>query len=526
MGSTTIAAFNRMLPQGNAAAGVDTKKEKLDEAFANCMQQMSSQLNQMVSAGPAETNTDVVGKTEEPVKMDASEYDRYSHQHTRVATCEERQTTPDQKMAAEEVEAYGQEVKEAICDRLGVTKEELEAVMAELGLGVLDLANPANLAALTAGLIGADDVGDVLFHADFLQLMQEVGSLTAELAQKLEIPAEHLCDLLTDASGVQLPEQAVTAPEEIPIIPDTEEAADGLAREETVLTQSEQQAAEDAVPVTNERPDRAQAELAGKEGAVLENRAAEMKSEIKPMAEEPAGSDEDAGVESALVKTVVSVDNDGEQLLDQGDFAGRQKQTFGQAAQQHAGHEVHAAAAANMDNSVSFVPEQTGQISGYTNPINTADVIRQIVEFTQLHTAERATTLEMQLNPEHLGKLYLELTSREGNVTAKIYTQNELVREALEAQMADLKVNMSQAGIKVEAVEISAEPHAFEHNLEQQAKQEERQAQEQEKSARTNRRINLNDMDDLDGLSGLLSEEEALVARIMADNGNSIDFTA
>jgi flagellar hook-length control protein FliK len=33
-------------------------------------------------------------------------------------------------------------------------------------------------------------------------------------------------------------------------------------------------------------------------------------------------------------------------------------------------------------------------------------------------------------------------------------------------------------------------------------------------------------MDSLDDLSGLMTEEEVLAARIMKDNGNSVDFTA
>jgi flagellar hook-length control protein FliK len=33
-------------------------------------------------------------------------------------------------------------------------------------------------------------------------------------------------------------------------------------------------------------------------------------------------------------------------------------------------------------------------------------------------------------------------------------------------------------------------------------------------------------VDSLDEISGLMTEEEALVAQIMKDNGNSIDFTA
>ena len=33
-------------------------------------------------------------------------------------------------------------------------------------------------------------------------------------------------------------------------------------------------------------------------------------------------------------------------------------------------------------------------------------------------------------------------------------------------------------------------------------------------------------MNQLDEMSGLMSEEEMLVAKIMRDNGNSVDFTA
>ena len=56
-----------------------------------------------------------------------------------------------------------------------------------------------------------------------------------------------------------------------------------------------------------------------------------------------------------------------------------------------------------------------------------------------------------------------------------------------------------------------------------QAKQEEQQAEEREKAANATRHINLNE---LDGLSGLMTEEETLVAKMMAEQGNSVDFTA
>lgn len=44
--------------------------------------------------------------------------------------------------------------------------------------------------------------------------------------------------------------------------------------------------------------------------------------------------------------------------------------------------------------------------------------------------------------------------------------------------------------------------------------------EQNQKKAR--RSLNLND---LDGLSGLMSEEEELVAKIMRDNGNQVDLT-
>ena len=160
----------------------------------------------------------------------------------------------------------------------------------------------------------------------------------------------------------------------------------------------------------------------------------------------------------------------------------------------------------------------------YAAQVDIADVVRQIVTYTRVnYTANQETTMEMQLNPEHLGKIYLEITSKDGTVSAHLTAQNEVVKEALESRIADLKQNMNQAGVKVDAVEVTVGGHEFEKNLEQNAKQEERQAEEQEKASPKTRRINL---DELDELSGVMSEEEALVAQIMADHGNSVDYTA
>ena len=102
------------------------------------------------------------------------------------------------------------------------------------------------------------------------------------------------------------------------------------------------------------------------------------------------------------------------------------------------------------------------------------------------------------------------------SMTAKV------VKEALEMQIADLKVNLNLAGVKVDSVEVTIASHEFERNLEQDANSKKQQEEAQEKATR-NRSINLNE---LDGLSGLMSEEETLVAKMMSEQGNSVDFTA
>ncbi|MFR2619292.1 MAG: flagellar hook-length control protein FliK [Clostridia bacterium] len=154
---------------------------------------------------------------------------------------------------------------------------------------------------------------------------------------------------------------------------------------------------------------------------------------------------------------------------------------------------------------------------------NTLDVIRQVSEFTRVMYQGDTTSMEMQLNPENLGKIYVQVTAKEGVVTAHLAVQNEIVKEALENQTIQLRENMNQQGIKVEAVEVTIASHEFERNLEQNQQGSAQDEQREQASKSPRRNISMNQLDEL---SGLMSEEEMLVAKIMRDNGNSVDFTA
>ena len=83
---------------------------------------------------------------------------------------------------------------------------------------------------------------------------------------------------------------------------------------------------------------------------------------------------------------------------------------------------------------------------------------------------------------------------------------------------------MNQSATKVTSIEVSVGTHEFERNLDEKGGDNSRnQEQNSGRSARRNSRINLNSLDDL---SGMMTEEEMLIAQMMKDNGGTLDFMA
>ena len=169
-----------------------------------------------------------------------------------------------------------------------------------------------------------------------------------------------------------------------------------------------------------------------------------------------------------------------------------------------------------------ILPEES--VQPYTSQVDAFDLIDQIAKNVRVTISSAETSMEMQLNPENLGKLYLNISEREGVIRAQITVQNAAVKEALEVQLVELRQSLNQQGIKVDAIEVTVGAHEFEQNLEENAREEEQMQQQMQESKKgTRRSLNLNE---LDGLSGLMSEEEQLAAQIMKDNGNQVDLTA
>lgn len=422
----------------------------------------------------------------------ADAYKKYQYKDKTIRAEEKTVSDCDVEKAEEEITEFAENVTEVIAEELHVSKEEIEAAMETLGLNFVDLLDAGNLAALVTKLSGSDNPNQLLCSEMFTNIMQEVNGLGKELLQELNMTPEELEVILQElattpeaATEQMMPEEMMPEQADEVIVHESAEAAN----ETVVVKQSE--TTEEVVEETQVKD--AVTDVAVKEVSEKEDANEQSNYQQEESAEEWNGK---SGASTENVKQTGRVAETGPENVTP--FEGVTTGTV---------------------EGWSVNPESVQGMSGY---VSVSDIMEQFMAQVRVHISEEATKMEMQLNPEHLGKLYVEITEHEGSITAKIQTQNVIVKEALEAQLADLRQNLGQAGVKVDAVEVTVASHEFERNLEQDANSQKQQEDTQQKTS-ARRNINLND---LGNLQGLMTEEEEIVARMMAEQGNSVNYTA
>lgn len=151
---------------------------------------------------------------------------------------------------------------------------------------------------------------------------------------------------------------------------------------------------------------------------------------------------------------------------------------------------------------------------------DTREIMDQIMDYMKIQMKPEMTNLEMQLHPESLGTLHIQISSREGVMTAQFTTQNAEVKAVLESQMMELKTNLEQQGIKVEAVEVTIAEYTLNQNFSGDTSGQNRQMGEQKKGRSVIR------IEDLDSELEELSPEEKLTAEMMQSEGTTVNYTA
>lgn len=88
-------------------------------------------------------------------------------------------------------------------------------------------------------------------------------------------------------------------------------------------------------------------------------------------------------------------------------------------------------------------------------------IVEQVVNHVRIRVLPQTTSMELQLNPESLGRVNLNVTSNNGVATATLTVQNQVAKEALESQITVLKENLESHGLKVDSVEVNVSEFGF-----------------------------------------------------------------
>lgn len=145
------------------------------------------------------------------------------------------------------------------------------------------------------------------------------------------------------------------------------------------------------------------------------------------------------------------------------------------------------------------------------------DIAGQTISQIKLTLTSDASSMEIQLHPEHLGKVDLQISSKNGVMTAELTAHTESAKRALEAGLEDLKVSLEQTGLKVENVEVTLAEFGF-------RQRDDKEQGEGRGNSHQNRRRGINVFtEDSDSLRA----DFETVSDIMKElNGNSVDYTA
>ncbi len=474
-----------------AAASSSSFGDVLDKASQKMEQPKTEQpkMSSIDKKTVSESNTAAQDKAAETKEVQNTE----KPQDTKEVQAEE---TVDEETAQKVADALMQLI-EQLKEILGITDEELRIGLESADMQPMDLLNPQNMAQLLSAITGEDSIGIVANEDLYASLQEMIGSVENQLQS------------LTEETG--------------------------LTSEELDLIMQKLQELQEAGEQETQTPNKA---LETETLKMLNSPAEDMditdtKSAETTVIVEDKTKTESAKPSNQLEQSTQDNANNGTQTETQvqTDKSAEEKQAHSDA--KNSGHQPNNFAQ-NMQNNLNELSEAAAEtkVESYTS-MDTESIMRQLANLVKIAKSEDLTQMEMQLHPASLGTVNVSLASKGGVVTAEFITQNEAVKNAVEAQAVQLRANLEEQGIKIEAIEVSVASHQMEKNLEGDNSQGQQQSEQEQKTNRIQgmRRNNINfhsfeDGDDI--LEEMQGADDAtrIAMEMMAMHGNSMDLLA
>jgi len=362
------------------------------------------------------------------------------------------------------------EIKDEIKQTFGISDEQLETALANLGITMQDLLKPVNLTNLVCEITGTKNALTLLTDSGLSEplksVMNFVNTQMGSLAKDMNISLDDLKAYIDNSTNTNQVQAANSEANKIQV--------DGNVS--TIKVQSE-----DASKNINN------VELA------------KSSSNTQPQ------NDLQSVIETKVtVATEQQQQGNGSMSKDNNESSGKN-------------HEFNTITS-NLTQSIQSAFDNI--VVESTSKIDTANVIKQIVEAAKVTITQEMSSMKIQLNPENLGKINLSVVAKDGVITAQITAENEAVKKAIENQLSVLKENLNNQGIKVEAVEVTIASHSFENNR-NSGKDDSNQ---ENGGKQANKSFKLNSIDDLS--EDELSDEERRVMHMLKGNDSSVVYSA
>lgn len=425
--------------------------------------------------------------------------DKKSEVNTNDISTKKVQNETNEEISDAVNEAMSEAIKD-IAEKLDVSEEEVVSVMNQLGMQMMDLFDTNSLTNLVTTLSGENDSLALITNEQLYETLQsltaQIGDIKNVLCESLDISSEDMQKILNALKDM------------------SNQSEQNSISPENILKANEMQA-DNENAVNQEIPEKQGMEIVSGAQASTEAKISETEDENTPSKEN-----------LQAIETVKTVGNETED-----EFTGSNNERH-QSSNRESQSDVNL-----LGQSQNTVTNQNFQVFGEESVTSFSqtsevkpdglDLIKQITDYMNLRSKDDLTEMEMQLHPETLGNLHLTITSKAGTIAATIETQNEAVKNAIEAQVVTLKENLSNQGIKVEAVEVTIASHEFERNLDQGGQnQDTDQTQDSKRVKKSSiRRIDLNESGDESGFLEEPEDDNKIIREMMKANGNTVDYT-
>ncbi|WP_033166707.1 flagellar hook-length control protein FliK [Clostridium sp. KNHs205] len=147
------------------------------------------------------------------------------------------------------------------------------------------------------------------------------------------------------------------------------------------------------------------------------------------------------------------------------------------------------------------------------------EITSQILEAIRINIKPEQTSMELQLNPENLGRINLTVVAKDGILTAKFVTGTETAKEAIESQLQVFKENLNNQGLKVENVEVTVSYSAFDRKSQEFSEGSGKEDQSKQKNKL------FKDISQLNDTFADTDETEAAGINGLDENTSSINYT-